>query len=327
MFKFWGDRDVDYFLWKYINSGQGSYVYLALDGSRVVSVICDMVTRIKLEDRMVLGSYTDHVATDPDYRGRGIYKTLQEISREDRNANQIHFNYHATQNPIISEHSRAVLFPFPLCRLIKIKDVKKYLVDTDRDNLSNWLGFNVLKSSNSLLMGSGASVRRSGLSVEDVAEFDGRFDAFWGEVSKHYNFILEKSRGYLNWRYRAYAPEEYSVKAAVARGELLGYIVMSHPENSLTDGVILDLLTLPGRMDVIDSLIDSCLRFFEDRGANSVYCQISSGHPLQLRLAKRGFIDVTRASKNLVYYLMDEPGFDPERFAKFYPKTVYFNYY
>jgi hypothetical protein len=44
-------------------------------------------------------------------------------------------------------------------------------------------------------------------------------------------------------------------------------------------------------------------------------------------LAKRGFVDVSRASKSLIYYSTNNPDFDPKTFSEYSPKSIHFNLY
>jgi hypothetical protein len=97
--------------------------------------------------------------------------------------------------------------------------------------------------------------------------------------------------------------------------------------DAIPEGLIMDLLALKERPDVANSLIDDALSIFELYGTNSVYCQTIRNHPYKKLLAKRGFVDVSRASKNLIYYNTKDLDFDPKTFSDYSPKSIHFNLY
>jgi hypothetical protein len=69
----WSRRSVDYWRWKYTSSPLGASVHVAVDGDKIVSVICNLAFYIKVGDQIMMGHYGDDTATDSDYRGRGLY--------------------------------------------------------------------------------------------------------------------------------------------------------------------------------------------------------------------------------------------------------------
>ncbi len=329
----WSKMPVKYWMWKYLESPLGVYVYVALDGAKIVGVICDIPLRLKLGDQIVHSIYSDDTATDPDYRGRGIYAKLYNLSRSSKSNLGTYFNYWKTENPIISKSGSKqgdTLFPFKLCQMIKIKNTEKYLKNSGRDTPLNKLGLTLLKSSNTLTnLTTTNSKKDQDYTVTDIPEFNEKIDIFWNKIKNDYNFILEKKRDYLNWRYHTQKPKEYHTIQATKGEEVLGYCVLRYRSDEETsEGSIMDLLALTNRIDIAENLIDEALTRFEAYGANSVYITTIRGHPYQKLLARRGFIDVSRASNNTLYYNpLNISGFDSKTFTEYNPKTIYFNLY
>lgn len=329
----WSKRTVDYWRWKYLDSPLDPRVYVALNGGKIIGAFCEIPISIKLGDEIVGGVYGDDTATDPDYRGRGIYTNLNQFFIDDIIKDGVYFSTWATENPIlIKTYSRkgSLPFPFRLCRMIKIKNLNEYLKGSGRDTLTNVLGYHFLKGVNSLTsFPTSLSKTKHDYSIDGVNEFDEAIDSFWNQVKKDYNFILEKKKDYLNWRYRGHDRDQYYIRVAAKGGTVLGFSVLRYDATeSGSEGSIMDLLALRDRLDVSASLIDDALSLFESMGANSVYCQTIYDHPYRSLYAKRGFVDVTRASRSRLYYnFHDKPGFDPEVFSDYSPKSIYFNYY
>jgi GNAT superfamily N-acetyltransferase len=328
----WRQRSLDYWRWKYLDSPFGVRVYVAADGDKIICTFCEILLRLKLGDQIIDSLYGDDTATDQDYRGRGVYTKLYQYFAETRAKEGRTFNYWATENPIIAKSSTrygGMIFPFSLCRMIKIKDVDKYLKNSDRDTLKNKLGFTLLKGSNSLVnLTSPSSKIQNGLSIDRVYKFDEKIDVLWDRIKTDYNYILEKKQDYLNWRYCTNNSDQYQVRQATHGDEVLGYSALRYSEDGeRSEGSIMDLLALTSRPDVAEALIDDALTQFEFLGTNSVHCQTIHGHVYQRLLAKKGFIDVSRASNNLIYYTNDHPDFNPKTFSEYSPQTIYFNFY
>ena len=329
----WSKRTVDYWRWKYLDSPLDPRVYVALDGSKVIGAFCEIPISIKLGDEIVGGVYGDDTATDPDYRGRGIYTKLNQLFIDDIIKDGVYFSFWETQNPIlIKTHSRmgSSPFPFRLCRMIKINNLNQYLKHSGRDTLANVLGYRILKGVNSLAnFPTGRRKTKQDYIIDGVDEFDETFDAFWYQVKESYSFILEKKKDYLNWRYRGHDRDQYHIRVASKGDTVLGFSVLRYDTTgSGSEGSIMDLLALRDMPDVAVGLIDDASSLFESMGANSVYCQTIYGHPYRSLYAERGFVDVTRASRSRLYYnFHDKPGFNPRIFTEYSPKSIYFNYY
>jgi hypothetical protein len=315
-----------------VDSSNGLCVYVALDEDKVICAICDILIQLKLGEQIVNGIYGDDTATDPDYRGKGVYSKLLTFLLADLVNYGTYFSYWATEHPILTKSSSnygSMLFPFSLCHMVKIKDVNKYLKNRDRDVLKNKVGFILLNSANTLTNLFSSNIdTKSNFSISNVKYFDDRIDVFWNRVKDDYNFILVKKQNYLNWRYCANNSDQYHVRLATKGDEVLGYSVLRYMKNdAIPEGLIMDLLALKERPDVANSLIDDALSIFELYGTNSVYCQTIRNHPYKKLLAKRGFVDVSRASKNLIYYNTKDLDFDPKTFSDYSPKSIHFNLY
>jgi len=80
-------------------------------------------------------------------------------------------------------------------------------------------------------------------------------------------------------------------------------------------GWIVDLLTLPGRMNVLDSLVKDAIDFFDDYEVNTMYCMTLKGHPYTSILAKNGFL-YNRQRRFRTYRFINPIGDELEDFIK-----------
>lgn len=109
----------------------------------------------------------------------------------------------------------------------------------------------------------------SGLHVKAIDSFDERFDALWSKARTQFLYGVVRSSAHLNWRYADLRAGDYVIIAIEESNGWAGYLVL---RLSGTTGYIADLLTLPDRSDVIDSLLAAALELFRAGGQTTVEC-------------------------------------------------------
>jgi hypothetical protein len=132
--------------------------------------------------------------------------------------------------------------------------------------------------------------RRAGgdWSITTLERFDERIGGFFDEAARSFDFAVVRTRDYLNWRYFDPAAARFTVRAAEEEGKLLGYLALKITEG---EGCIADLLALPGRTEVVRSLVEDALGCFREAGVERVTCWMISRHPYNGILRRYGFID------------------------------------
>ena len=128
--------------------------------------------------------------------------------------------------------------------------------------------------------------------IRRIEHFDERFDTFWERASVGFDFIGARNKEFLNWRYSDQRAGAHVVLAAEAAGEVLGYAAL---RTSGERGSVMDLLTLPGRGDVADSLIAAALEHFRREGCSAVQFVTVAQHPYNRVFGQRGFFDSRRS--------------------------------
>lgn len=331
VFSKWSQQTLEYWKWKYLKNPYGVNVYVATDGGRIIGVICDVALRLKLFDSVIGCTYSDDVATDPDYRGQGVYSKLFAFYKRDQVARGNLLALWQTENPIITKVKMDQPYtplPFPMARMIKIRDVDQYLRSREKHSVGNKIIFSLLKSTNSLSNIAYSDPKPSNFSIEEVTLFDEGVDVFWDKVKAEYDFIVEKKGAYLNWRYRSAEPD-CMVRVAKLDGDVLGFSAFrATKRGDVLEGSIMDLLALPGRSDVVEGLLGDALVSLDKLGVNSVYCPAVKKSPLRRILAGSDFIDVSRASRSVFYYTA-QPPHQPamEKVGGVKPSKIYFNLY
>jgi hypothetical protein len=113
-------------------------------------------------------------------------------------------------------------------------------------------------------------------------------DAFFKEAATVFDFIQIRDSTYLNWRYCDPRSGPFVVRVAEQDGQMLGYCVLLTFERR---PAIVDLLALPGRTDVVRSLVEDALAEFRRRGAAAVLIHTVQRHPYNEALRRSGFLD------------------------------------
>jgi hypothetical protein len=130
--------------------------------------------------------------------------------------------------------------------------------------------------------------------IVEIQRFDEAFTVFWEQVSRHYSFIVERSIEYLNWRYSDPRSGDFLIRKAVdPEGNVLGYVVfmVNRLREDYPIGYIVDLLTLPDRLEVAYSLITEAMHYFDEHDVNIVNYLTVENHPYVEILGRHGFLD------------------------------------
>jgi GNAT superfamily N-acetyltransferase len=127
--------------------------------------------------------------------------------------------------------------------------------------------------------------------LRSIGEFDPRFDVLWAQVRDDTTLGVCKDAGYLTWRYRLNPGERYQVIAAERGKELIGFLVMRHA-GLCSD--IAELLALPGRSDVVSSLLATAIMQAQRAGSIVVTAWAPVEHPYHASLRQARFVSQRR---------------------------------
>lgn len=134
--------------------------------------------------------------------------------------------------------------------------------------------------------------------VSDVGRFDERVDTLWEEASRDFDFAVVRTKDYLNWRYADARGGVFTLRLAEEGGAVLGYAVLRVLRDK---GYLADLLVVPGRPDVLDSLVADSVQVLRDAGAASIRYWTPARHPYKAAIARRGFQFKSRRKRHMTY--------------------------
>lgn len=131
------------------------------------------------------------------------------------------------------------------------------------------------------------------IEINRINSFDERIDKFWRDVCYEYDFIIERNREYLNWRFSEIPGKQYKIYLAESEGEIRGYIILSLPPtngDSIKRGYTVDILAKINDEEAIDTLISKAIHVLRKDGADIVKCMPSNYSIHQSVLKRNGFV-------------------------------------
>jgi hypothetical protein len=252
-----------------------------------------------LRARSLKAQQSADLAISEDFRGMGLYPKITAAKNEITKEKKVSLAYGLSTTPVVVRSKIKIdqpQFPSQIRHMTRIMDVEKHLRSINPQNkLISKIGYTSLKTLNRVENIAGVSARlgsESGLEILEATTIDEKMEDFWNDVKDDYNFIVERDKNYLNWRYLDGRGGKYTLRYAFDGDKILGYIVLrvNRFRESYPEGYIVDLLTPMDRIDVAEELIKDAIRFFTERGVNVVNSLALRGHPFERLLRRRGFV-------------------------------------
>jgi len=270
-----------------------------IDG-RIVAMMLRIVRGVRVRGRSSLARDGVDAAVDPRYQGRGLYGAVLDHSREGPQGAEFGLAFWYSTNPRTRRRSKPELgksLGNPI-QVLQRPYHARAIVARRRKRYGGRLpaSLAVLRIELERAVNRLAHppyVRRVGCegSISTLERFDERIGGFFDEAARPFDFIVVRSADYLSWRYCDPAAGRFTIRAAEQEGKLLGYLVFKVAEG---EGYIADLLALPGRSDVVRSLLEDALRLFRAAGVEQVTCWMISRHPYNGILRRYGFMDTRK---------------------------------
>jgi predicted N-acetyltransferase YhbS len=283
---------------------------------KIIGVSQGQMKRIKIGNEVSLVRKGAELAVHPDYRRMGVSNSIAKLRVEHTHETGAVITHNLTSSPILirrneerSKDRHSPQFPHPINQLIKINDMEKFLTYYKKRQKITWaedlkisIGYKLLKFHNNIKHILKSNQHKSKITINKTTLFSEEIQEFWDKIKDNYDFIVERSKDFLNWRYCDIRGGAYGKWVAKDGEEILGYLVLRvnrlDPDHSI--GYIIDLLTLREREDVADVLVKKAVNHFQENKVDAIYFTVISGHPYEKILSKNGFIDSRK--KPYLYY-------------------------
>ncbi len=227
-FAWWFDRNP---------AGEG-IVSLAVDDGEVVGVAAMSFFRTRLDGDVTRLAIPVNVATDPRYRGQGVFSTLEQ--ENERAAAEVGSPLTVTfpngaSHPIFV--TRLGWLDLPRLRLwakpLRAGAVARYVLGRSGEH-------------GSLNAPNAETSTWRGVEVRPVVRFGADFDALGRSAGSRYGNHFVRDAEYFNWRYLD-SPRDYRSLASYRDGALTGVAIVGHTfKHGVSAGFLADLVVRPG---------------------------------------------------------------------------------
>jgi hypothetical protein len=134
-----------------------------------------------------------------------------------------------------------------------------------------------------------SKINRQDVRLEQVPAFPESIDRLWGIVCSNYDWILERSKPYLDWRFVA-NPDSYRVLVAQDSHDMLGYLVAKMGRwRDLHVGYLADFLTVEDNPQIFEELIYQAVAGFVEANVDMVACWCVTNSFYDRILRAKGF--------------------------------------
>lgn len=316
---------VDHWQWRYKdNPLKKSLLTVIEKDDNIVGCAHNILNNIKINGVNYLGAYGSDHCVHPECEGKGLSKKLHSSICDMREQAGVKFAYMITINPkIVNSSARATTYPhdFPhsIVYLSRIDDINKHIqmkeITKEHQTRIKHYFENLLKHPLKPLS--------TCIEISPVKEFDGRIEKFIEKINKSHVFLIERTHEYLNWRYCDPRSGDYDIRIVEEEGDIAGYCVFRiNRIEEYHEGYIVDLLTLPGRLDLAEELLLSGLHYFKENGVNVISYQVVKGHPYERLFNRYGFHG-GEADRRVFYYKQSDEDINIENIS---PETIHFSF-
>jgi len=286
--------------WMYKDNPAGSgRIWLAEYNNKIVGHYAIVPVRLAIAGKTVLASQAMDALTHPDYRRQRIFESLASKVFSEAAKDGIH---------IVYGFPNQFSYPGHINKLdwFNIANMQLMLKPLNWKNAISVMTKNtalgaILSPLATLLCNKAFLMRNKvnaveGLTVNEIASFDQRFDMLWPRVANQFQIMVERKSDYLKWRYGA--PEtNYSIFIAEKHSEIWGYLVSKH---LVVDGIKVNLVfdMLARSEEVLHCLIAKAIRDCQENGVALIQYQLAANEVYQRVLRRNGFISLPFSKGN-----------------------------
>ena len=298
--------DAEFAWWFERNPAGEGIVSLASDGGEVVGVAAMSFFRTALQGAVTRLAIPVNVATDPRYRGQGVFSTLE---RENEAAAA------ATGAPLTVTFPNAASYPIFVNRLGWV----------DLPRLRLWarpLRMGAVVRYALGRAGEQGGLRRPdtapraahGLEVRRVERFGQDFDELGRRAGSVYGSHFVRDAEYFNWRYLD-SPRDYRCFGSYRGEELCGVAVVGHTfKHGVSAGFVADLVAAPGAGDAVRALLARAVAEVKG-GADALVLLPPPSATARRALVRAGFAPTNKRLRFIGKPLREDAGLDGRKGA------------
>ncbi len=135
-----------------------------------------------------------------------------------------------------------------------------------------------------------------------IEKFDEEADKLWAEVESFYQAAVIRSRAYLSWKYEKQPGMNYAKFRALRGRQLCGYIIVRAVKTgeNPAEGLIADLIVRPDDDKTVHALLDAGLDYLRKEGCQLARCYATDKRIRKI-LVSAGFIKRQPEMRFMIY--------------------------
>ncbi len=301
---------LEHWKWKHLESPNKSIVVVAESDDKIIGCWHRVIQKINFRDRVQFSTQGVDVAVHHDYKGRNISWKLRELAAKIASEQNIGMMVGVNSNLLIRKSAirRGHVALGNIYEYIKIQDIGLHMkFSQSKYKILLKFGYRFFSRYNQIIhLTDKMRLNNLGnIRFYNVNEFDDKIEEFWNDIKTMYAYATVRDKDYLNWRYCDKRGGEYVIRLAEERGSIVGYCVFRvNRFESYPEGYLVDLVTSPERLDIMDYFIRDAVKFFNENNLNTIRIWNGENSVLGILLLKYGFIKMDK--KYVQYKIMDD---------------------
>jgi len=269
-------RSLENWYWKFTKNPEGTIMFNAVDGSRIVGHLGALNRQIAVKGKEHSALLEVDGMTHPDYGRQGIFTELGKKLLSKAKDSGADLAYGFPNEYAMRGHKKlGCVELFKLNVMLKPVNIKKISRKAfpNRNkaffaNIAQRFAFTVVYRTRKVKL-------PDGVVVKEIKEIDSKFDDFWDKVKATHNIVLRRDSTYLNWRYLQCPEKHYRVYAAERKGEVLAWVMLRTMERfGLRNGIIADMLFLPEHEDISCALVHGACEELKKEDVDLIACSV-----------------------------------------------------
>lgn len=326
----------DHLEWKYRDCQVGAQLTLTVEPNDRIAGFVGHTRRIWLvRGRPLVVRFGYDLCLLPEWQGRGLYRAIGACIKQEVHPS-VDFTLSEWTHPADRHLARErgywgpaneahdyVRILRPLSKLHALTNPFRWLRgrnDQTADSSSNTTPVILARESSRLsrlrnlatltgrfarsLLARRPAPRAESWTTTTLTHFEDQHAPFLDSALSQFDFVGERSVPYLNWRFCDERAGPFTIRVARQDDQLLDYAVTRANSDNAR---VADILTLPGRTDIAESLIRDAISLAQQAGSDSVEVRLPMRHPYQSALSRTGFFDRGHFAGELI-----EPGYAEE---------------
>ncbi len=285
----------EYYRWKILeNPFQRGLIHIAEDNGEVVGMTTVTPKKLLIFGQSVIGAEIGDTFTHPNYQRQGIFSILVNLSREKALDLGINLVYGTpNENSLPGYEKKLDFLQIPSAQVNSlVRPLNMKLV------LESRLGSKTLASTFAplarVLYGSRYRIDSSknnhqDIQFEEVSTFPENIERLSNTVCSKYDWILERSKLYLDWRFGT-NPDSYRLLIVRDSQDILGYLVAKMGRwRNLHVGYLADFLTIENNPRIFEELLYQAVKGFIEANVDMVACWSIKNSYYDRILRSKGF--------------------------------------